>query len=109
MNKYGNRKTLGFDSKKEAQRYGELLLMQKAKHIRDLKTQVRYELIPSQRIGNKVVERACHYVADFDYYTSDGVHVVEDVKSPATRTKDYIIKRKLMLLVHGIRIREVLK
>ena len=106
MNKYGNRKTRGFDSKKEAQRYGELLLMQKAKHIQDLKCQVRYELIPSQRIEGKVVERACHYVADFDYYTPDGVHVVEDVKSPATRTKDYIIKKKLMLLVHGIRIKE---
>jgi hypothetical protein len=106
--KYKNRTvTIGgekFDSAKEARRYGELALLEKAGHISDLKRQVKYELIPSQKEYGKVVERPCTYVADF-VYTYDGKTVVEDTKG--FRTKDYIIKRKLMLYVHGIRIREV--
>lgn len=108
MNKYKNRKiTINgetFDSRKEAHRYGELLLLQKAGVVFDIKRQVKYELIPSQRVNGKVVERACTYVADF-VYREDGKTVVEDTKG--FRTKDYIIKRKLMLWVHGIQIREV--
>ena len=81
--KYGNRTvTIGgekFDSAKEARRYGELALLQRAGQITDLKRQVKYELIPSQKVCGKVVERACTYVADF-VYTENGKTVVEDTK-----------------------------
>ena len=108
MGKYKNRKlTIDgevFDSHKEYARYRELALLERAGQISDLKRQVKYELIPSQRIGGKVVEKPCAYIADF-VYTENGETVVEDTKG--YRTKDYIIKRKLMLHVHGIRIKEV--
>ena len=91
------------DSKKEAARWQELNLMLRARLIEDLQRQVRFELIPKQD-----GERACTYIADFVYIDrKNGQKVVEDVKSPATRTEAYRIKRKLMLLVHGIRIREI--
>lgn len=108
MPKYGNRKIIRdgieFDSIKECQRYCELKLLQRAGVISDLKMQVPFELIPAQRIDGKVVERAVNYIADF-VYQQDGKEVVEDTKG--FKTKDYILKRKLMLWVHGIRIREV--
>lgn len=108
MAKYGNRKIIRdgieFDSIKECQRYCELKLMQRAGVISDLQMQVSFELIPSQRIDGKVVERAVNYIADF-VYKQDGQTVVEDTKG--YKTPEYIIKRKLMLWVHGIRIREV--
>lgn len=88
-----------FDSRREARRYIELELMQRAGEICDLKRQVKFELIPKQR-----GERPCSYIADFVYW-KDGERIVEDVKG--VRTRDYIIKRKLMLWVHGIRIQEV--
>ena len=91
------------DSKKEAARWQELNLMLRARLIEDLQRQVRFELIPKQD-----GERACTYIADFVYIDrKTGQKVVEDVKSPATRTEAYRIKRKLMLYVHGIRIREI--
>lgn len=93
-----------YDSKKEAKRHAELLLLERGGAISELKTQVKYELLPSQRIDGKVVERTVAYVADF-VYKQDGKTVVEDTKG--VKTKDYVIKRKLMLWVHGIRIREV--
>lgn len=107
--KYGNRKVAYggkvFDSKRECKRYQELLLMEQAGKISDLKTQVKYILIPSQRgADGKVVEREVSYIADF-VYTEDGKTVVEDSKG--MRTDKYIIKRKLMLYVHGIQIKEV--
>lgn len=108
MPKYGNKKVvrdgIEFDSIKECQRYCELKLMQRAGLISDLQTQVSFELIPSQRIDGKVVERAVNYIADF-VYQQDGQKVVEDTKG--FKTKDYILKRKLMLWVHNLRIREV--
>ena len=107
-NKYGNRKVhaegLTFDSKKEYSRWLELKLLQRAGEIRDLNRQVKFELIPVQKDGKRVIERACIYIADF-VYTEGGEMVVEDVKGK--RTADYIIKRKLMLWVHGIRIKEI--
>lgn len=107
MNKYHNKKITRdgetFDSQKEYRRFCELRLLERAGRIADLQRQVKFELIPSQRIDGKVVERACVYVADF-VYTEDGKEIVEDTKG--VRTADYIIKRKLMLWVHGIRIRE---
>ena len=108
--KYGNRKTvldgITFDSAKEARRYAELRLMEKAGIISGLRRQVPYLLIPAQKRDGKTVERAVMYLADF-VYTENGAEVVEDVKSPATRTKEYIIKRKLMLWEFGIRVVEV--
>lgn len=97
---------LWFDSMKEAKRYAELSLLQKAGKITDLQTQVKYELIPAQKRNGKVIERAVNYIADF-VYTENGETVVEDVKSPATKTPVYMLKRKLMLWEHGIQIREV--
>ena len=93
-----------FDSVKEYRRFCELRLLERAGAITELERQVKFELIPSQRIAGKVVERACAYIADF-VYMENGKKVVEDTKG--FRTPDYIIKRKLMLWVHGIRIKEV--
>ena len=108
MAKYHNRKITSdggsFDSLKEFHRWNELKLLERAGVITDLKRQVKFELIPSQKIDGKVVERPVNYVADF-VYAQSGKVVVEDAKG--FKTKDYIIKRKLMLSVHGIRIQEV--
>lgn len=93
-----------FDSVKEYRRFQELALLERAGQVSGLQRQVKFELIPSQRIDGKVVERPCHYIADFVYF-KDGQKVVEDTKG--FKTKDYIIKRKLMLYVHQIRIKEV--
>lgn len=102
MAKYNNTKVrvdgLVFDSKREAERYRQLKLLERAGEIQDLQTQVAYELVPKQ-----AGERAVKYIADF-VYTEDGQTVVEDVKGKKTR--DYIIKRKLMLWRHGIKVRE---
>ena len=106
--KFGNKKVvvngIQFDSKREARRYLDLRAMEIAGQIQNLRLQVKYLLIPSQRIDGKVVEREVTYVADF-VYEQNGETVVEDSKGH--RTKDYIIKRKLMLSVWGIQIREV--
>ena len=98
--KYHNRATGGYSSAKEYRRAQELKVLQQGGAIRELREQVPFELIPKQ--GK---ERACKYIADF-VYCEDGKTVVEDVKSPASRTKDYVIKRKLMQHVHGIVVRE---
>lgn len=105
VNKYGAIKANGFDSRKEANRYAELKLLERAGKISRLQRQVDYTLIPSQYIDGKCVERACKYIADFVYMDADGNWVVEDTKG--FKTKDYIIKRKLMLYVNGIRIKEI--
>ena len=109
-NKYHNRKTtvdgVVYDSAKEARRGAELRLMEKAGLISNLQAQVKFTLIPAQRQRGKVVERAATYIADF-VYTENGKTVVEDVKSPATRTDVYRLKKKLMLYKFGIAIKEV--
>ena len=108
MNKFGNRKTLfngiTFDSRREAKRYAELLLLLRAGQISNLRRQVPFELLPTQKRDGKVIERPVKYVADF-VYTENGEEVVEDAKG--LRTKEYILKRKLMLWQYGIQIREV--
>lgn len=108
--KYGNRKTeidgILFDSKHEATRWIELRYMERARLIKNLRRQVPFVLIPAQRIDGKLVERDCRYIADF-VYEENGRTVVEDAKSPATRTPEYKIKRKLMLERYGIEIKEV--
>lgn len=75
-------------------------LMERAGEIIDLKRQVKYELIPAQE-----GERACNYIADFVYKDKKGNIIAEDAKG--CRTKEYIIKRKMMLWRYGIRIAEV--
>lgn len=105
--KYGNIKVGNADSKAEARRIAVLKLMEQAGKISDLRLQVKYELIPAQYIGGKCVERAVTYKADAAYM-EDGRLVVEDIKSPATKTPQYVIKRKLMLWVHGIQVVEVM-
>ena len=110
--KYGSKKVeingIRFDSKKEARRYLQLSAMELAGQIQDLRLQVKYELIPAQRIDGKVVEKNCSYVADF-VYEQDGKTVVEDVKGykQSTAYAVFAIKRKLMLWIHGIRVTEV--
>jgi hypothetical protein len=108
VSKYHSRKVtvngITFDSKREANRYCELALLEKAGQITELELQKEFTLIPSQRIDGKVVERACKYKADFSYM-ENGKHIVEDTKG--FKTKDYIIKRKLMLYIHKIQIKEV--
>lgn len=119
-NKYLNKKITmdgeTFDSLKEYRRFCELRLLQRAGKIKDLKRQVKFVLIPTQREPDKigvrggvkkgrVIEQECVYLADFTYYTDSGDYVVEDTKG--VRTKDYIIKRKLMLYMNGIRIQEI--
>ena len=120
-NKYGNRKIQfdgqTFDSKREMRHYTELLLLEKAGKIKDLQRQVKFQLIPAQRepdtIGpkggvkpGKLIEREVAYIADFVYVdTRTGESVVVDTKG--VRTKEYVIKRKMMLYFHGIRIKEV--
>lgn len=124
-NKYYNVKTkttdgLIFDSTKEARRWEQLLLLQRAGKITELQRQVTYELIPAQyetyprfsksgdrlKDGQRLLERKVEYIADFVYTDAEtGQNIVEDAKG--VRTKDYVLKRKLMLAVHGIRIKEV--
>lgn len=115
MNKYHNVKTytsdgIQHDSQKEAQRWCELKLLQRAGKITDLQRQVKFELIPNQyeciNGKNKLVERKCSYKADF-VYKENGQTIVEDTKTKATKTKDFIIKKKLMLYVHGIKVKIV--
>ena len=89
-----------FDSKAEAARWQELQLLERAGEITELERQVEYELIPKQK-----GERAAKYIADFRYKDHEGKVVVEDTKG--VRTPVYILKRKLLLWVHGIRIQEV--
>lgn len=110
--KYYAKKTtihgIRFDSKKEAERYLVLKDLEKQGEIKNLRLQVPFVLIPSQKDENgKTIERPCKYIADFVYTDKDGHEVVEDVKSRATRTPEYRIKRKLMLEKYKIRIREV--
>lgn len=107
VSKYRNIRAGIFDSKKEMKRFKQLETLEKQGAIKDLRRQVKYDLLPSQYIDGKCVERGVKYFADFVYIDENGKTVVEDVKSPISRTKDYIIKRKLMLHIHGIRIAEI--
>ena len=123
-NKYHSKKCVvdgeKFDSKKEAGRYKVLRLLEEEGVIEDLRRQVKFVLIPTQRempeesarsaggVRNpkqgRVLEQECSYTADF-VYKENGKTVVEDVKG--VRTREYIIKRKLMLFMHDIAIKEV--
>lgn len=103
--KYGAKRVGDHASKKEHRRANQLKLLQRAGEISGLREQVPFELIPAQRDAEgKLLERACTYRADFVYTDKQGNTVVEDTKG--FRTPEYRIKRKLMLRVHGIRIKE---
>ena len=117
--KYNNKKInvngVVFDSMKEYKRYCQLKELEEAGAITDLQRQARFIIIPAQKepdtIGpkggirkGKLIERECVYVADF-VYLENGNTIVEDTKG--VRTPEYVIKRKLMLKEHGIRIKEV--
>ena len=86
-------------------RWHELKLMERAGLISDLQRQVPFSLIPNLKDSSgRVIERAVKYVADF-CYIQNGVSVVEDVKG--LRTREYVLKRKMMLYFHGIKIKEI--
>lgn len=123
MSKYKSKKTIvdgiEFDSRKEATRYCELKLLQRAGKIQNLELQKAIELIPAQReadtigkrggiIKGKVIEKAVFYRADF-VYTENGETVVEDVKGykGGGAYAVFTIKRKLLLYKYGIKIKEI--
>lgn len=102
--KYGNRKTvvdgITFDSAKEAARWQELRIMEQGGYIKNLRYHTPWLLqVNGVKIGR--------YTSDFDYI-NDGIPgvVVEDVKSPASKTEAYGLRKKLMLACHGIAIKE---
>lgn len=110
--KYGNHAQEAgaekYRSKRELTRHRELLMLVQAGKIENLRREVPYIVVPSQRRPDGKAEREVKYVADFVYdHFANGFREtrVEDVKG--VRTKDYIIKRKLMLKVHRIEIVEV--
>lgn len=112
--KYGNVKTqrivnqdvISFDSQKEARRYDELMLELKTGLIRDLRLQPQFTLQESYKTCEGKRVRSIRYVADFSYIRS-GSLVVEDVKSTATKTAQYQMKRKMMMERFGIEVQEV--
>ena len=125
-NKFGARKVTDpitgevFDSEKEYQQWRILKILERAGKISNLQRQVKFELIPSQREESTevyrsgpqkglpkpaaVIEKPCTYIADFVYY-ENGKMIVEDTKG--VKTEAYKIKKKLLLYVHGIRIKEI--
>ena len=104
--KYGDKT---FDSIAEKDRYIELSIMERAGQISNLKCHPRYDLIPTQRIPGKPTLRSHRYTADFEY-VRDGELTIEDVKSEFTRLeRDYIINRKLMLMLKGLYVTEVVR
>jgi hypothetical protein len=112
-NKFRNKKVtvdgILFDSKKESGVYLELKELEEKKEIISLNRQVEYTLIPAQRDEQtgKIVERACTYKADFVVVYPDGEISVIDCKGTRGLDQKYPIKRKLMLWIHKIRIKEV--
>ena len=103
-NKYGAKKSGKHASKHEAKRSNELQLLQRIGDIQNLREQVDYILIPAQRDDDgNLLERQIKYIADF-VYEKNGKEIVEDTKG--YKTADYILKRKMMLFFHGIRIVE---
>ena len=107
MSKYHSRKVTTaegtFDSVKECNRWSELKLLERIGKITGLRRQVKFELIPKQRAPGRT-EYPVNYIADF-VYLQDGAVVVEDVKG--YKTREYKIKRKLMLQKYGVAIKEI--
>ena len=121
--KYHNHPTerngIRFDSQKEARRYDELMILLRRGDIRDLKLQPQFTLQEAYTTPEGKRVQAIRYQADFSYdvyslepegkYCMAPVRhlVVEDVKSKATKTRVYEIKKKLMRERFGIEITEV--
>lgn len=107
--KFKNKRTerfgLVFDSGLEADRYGKLKDLEEQGKIHFLERQVKFNLIPNQRGEDGKVIRGVNYIADFVYQDEDGNTIVEDAKGMLTDV--YKIKKKLMLFIHHIQIREV--
>ena len=103
MSKYRNIKTDGYASKREARRAQELKLLERIGDISELREQVPFELLPSMSRADGSKERSTKYIADF-VYEENGAQIVEDCKG--CKTDVYILKRKMMLFLHGITIRE---
>ena len=100
-------KTIKFDSKREAARFDELMILYRAGQISDLKVHPQYTLQEAYTTPEGVRVRAIRYEADFSYNTGYGT-VVEDVKGGnATKTRVYAIKKKLLNEKFGITITEV--
>lgn len=133
QNKYGNKKVIfdgiEFDSQREAYRYNELKILERSGAIENLELQKEFLLVPAQyetvetgecyKRGAKkgqpktkqvCIEQSIVYKADFSY-TENGKTVVEDVKGfrdpKSAGYAKFVIKRKLMLHIHGIRIKEI--
>lgn len=130
-NKFGAKKIndpatgFEFDSKAEFTRWCELRILERAGRISSLQRQVEFELIPTQREASTevykagpqkglpkpgaLIEKNTKYVADFVYRDADGQLVVEDTKGckKGAAYDLFVIKRKLMLFVHGIKVKEV--
>ena len=111
INKYRNKKIvydgITFDSMKESNRYKELKLMERAGNIKELQLQKEFELQPAFSLNNRKI-RAIKYVCDFYYYDNKKKrYVVEDVKSEATKTQVYKIKKKMLQYKYKIEIEEV--
>lgn len=105
--KFGNRKTtvdgLAFDSKREAARWRELTLLQRAGHISDLQRQVAYVLAPGVKFaGARRAQPALRLIVDFAY-RERGELVLEDVKGVITTA--FTIKRHLLKALHGLEVR----
>jgi hypothetical protein len=107
--KYGNTKVVDrgikFDSKAEHKRWVYLAMLEKAGEIKDLRMQVPFELIPAQVTPDGLKVRGMSYVADFTYLDKNGALIVEDPKG--AETPIWRIKKKLMLQVHGIWVKEI--
>lgn len=97
-----------FDSAKEFRVYNDLAIQQKAGEISDLRLQVPFDLIPKQIKSNGKAERGVRYIADFSYI-ENGKQKVVDVKGyrKGAAYAVFVIKRKLMLWVHGVEVEEV--
>ena len=107
VSKYRNTKTtvagVTFDSKREAARHAELLLLQRVGHITDLRLQVPFELVKGVKFAGAARARpAIRFVADF-VYTERGREVIEDSKG--FETPEFKIKRHLMLALLGLEVR----
>lgn len=109
MRKYHNQPVvvngIKFDSRREARRYQELQLLLRAGEISQLEMQKKYTLIPAQKKPSGGTERPVTYTADFVYRDKTGREIVEDSKG--MKTQQYIIRRKLMLYIHGIEVKEI--
>lgn len=101
-----DRGKLKFDSRKEARRYDALVVLQSRGEITDLRVQPEFTLIEAYVTPDGERVRAMRYRADFSYRRG-GELIVEDVKSPATRTRVYLNKRKMLLDKYGITVTEV--